>query len=200
MRQKEKDKKRNRRLFLRAAEDLFADKGFLGTSIGEISKKAGFSKGAIYNYFNSKEEVILELIDFEFNQYAEGIDLFQDDSITLRKKISRLVEYNLQFFTERESFFRIVMPKLFQFVKGLNDPIVKKIREKMLSVRSKIVELIMKNRNEVNSDYESEELADLIMSVQHNYIRRKIVHKTEGQTIETTTRHIMNLFDNGIFT
>jgi AcrR family transcriptional regulator len=44
-----------------SAERLFAAKGFNGTSMNDIVKDSGFSKGAIYGHFESKERLFLSL-------------------------------------------------------------------------------------------------------------------------------------------
>lgn len=64
-----KDAERNevmsetRRLLLDAATAEFAQEGYNGANINRISKAAGFAKGTIYNYFASKRELMLSLID-----------------------------------------------------------------------------------------------------------------------------------------
>jgi len=50
-----------RERLLAAAERVFARHGYGGASIDLISAEAGYSKGAIYSNFESKEEVFLEL-------------------------------------------------------------------------------------------------------------------------------------------
>lgn len=51
-----------RRRLLDAAVVEFAGKGFDGANINQISLSAGFSKGTVYNYFPSKQALMLELI------------------------------------------------------------------------------------------------------------------------------------------
>ena len=46
-----------------AAVDLFHVKGYQATSVREIVDAAGYTKGALYHYFNSKEEILLEIHD-----------------------------------------------------------------------------------------------------------------------------------------
>ena len=64
-----KDAERNqvmsktRRLLLDAATAEFAREGYNGANINRISRAAGFAKGTIYNYFPSKRELMLSLID-----------------------------------------------------------------------------------------------------------------------------------------
>jgi AcrR family transcriptional regulator len=54
-------KARTRQLLLEAAASAFASKGFAGASVEEIAEAAGFSIGAVYSNFGSKEELFLEL-------------------------------------------------------------------------------------------------------------------------------------------
>ena len=54
-----------RQLLLDSALKLFGEKGFHATSVQEIVKKAGLTKGAFYHHFTSKEDV-LRLIHDEF--------------------------------------------------------------------------------------------------------------------------------------
>src|SRR6267378_870431 len=56
-----------RERLLAAAERVFARHGYGGASIDLISAEAGYSKGAIYSNFESKEAVFLELL----RQYME---------------------------------------------------------------------------------------------------------------------------------
>lgn len=48
---------------LHAAAAEFAREGYVGANINRISLAAGFSKGTIYNYFPSKRDLMLGLID-----------------------------------------------------------------------------------------------------------------------------------------
>ncbi|PLX21155.1 MAG: hypothetical protein C0599_08290 [Salinivirgaceae bacterium] len=46
-----------------AAITLFGENGFHNTSISQIAKNAGVSKGLMYNYFESKEELLKYIFD-----------------------------------------------------------------------------------------------------------------------------------------
>jgi len=57
---------------LQAALALFAKQGFHNTSIEQIRKKAGVSKGLIYNYFEKKEDLVTAIL---MREVDEGDDL-----------------------------------------------------------------------------------------------------------------------------
>jgi AcrR family transcriptional regulator len=49
---------------LSAAHRLFVDKGFASTSIQDILDESGISKGTFYNYFSSKNECLMAIMEF----------------------------------------------------------------------------------------------------------------------------------------
>ena len=69
---------------LAAALDLFVEKGFVGTRAEEVAKRAGVSKGTLFLYFASKEElfkaVVRENISGRFGEWNEEFDNFQGSS------------------------------------------------------------------------------------------------------------------------
>lgn len=66
---------------LAAALDLFVEKGFAATRAEEVAKRAGVSKGTLFLYFSSKEElfkaVVRENISGRFAQWGAELDQFQ---------------------------------------------------------------------------------------------------------------------------
>ncbi len=69
---------------LEAAADEFAANGFVGANINRISLAAGFAKGTIYNYFPSKRDLMLALIDDIGARHAQfiitGVEI-EDDAV-----------------------------------------------------------------------------------------------------------------------
>ena len=51
-----------KKLILDVSLQLFAEKGYENTSIAQITKEAGISKGLFYNYFESKDQLMQELV------------------------------------------------------------------------------------------------------------------------------------------
>ncbi len=54
-----------------AAAEEFAKRGYEKANINTISNKAGFAKGTIYNYFPTKQTLLLKLIDSIAQQHLE---------------------------------------------------------------------------------------------------------------------------------
>ena len=62
-----------RQTLLDAAAEEFAQQGYDQANINTISTKAGFAKGTIYNYFPSKQALLLALIDGIAQEHLEYI-------------------------------------------------------------------------------------------------------------------------------
>ena len=63
---------------LDAALDLFVEKGFAATRADEVAARAGASKGTLYLYYPSKEELLKEVIRHNVvNQIAEGVGIIR---------------------------------------------------------------------------------------------------------------------------
>jgi AcrR family transcriptional regulator len=71
---------------MNTAQQLFATKGYNGTSMNDIVTESGVSKGAIYNHFESKERLFMTLLEIQTEVGLEQITaLFSDDDNTIDK-------------------------------------------------------------------------------------------------------------------
>ncbi|AJQ94162.1 TetR/AcrR family transcriptional regulator [Gynuella sunshinyii] len=96
-------KSESRRLaIVDAARQVFSETGFESASMNEIARRVGFSKATVYNYFSSKEEVFLSVMEtFARRQLAEAFNALEaeGDLLPLLKNFS---ETYLQSITEPE--------------------------------------------------------------------------------------------------
>lgn len=61
-----------RTLLLDAAEEVFARKGFSGAALEDIADAAGYTRGAIYAHFGSKDELFLAAIERQRQRFLDG--------------------------------------------------------------------------------------------------------------------------------
>ncbi len=57
-----------------AAKTLFADQGYLKTTIADISKQAELSEAALYEYFQGKEDLLLTIPDMWVSELIEDLE------------------------------------------------------------------------------------------------------------------------------
>ena len=74
-RQTRKEKQAHtRNCLMRSASKLFAERGLQNASIDDLAEDAGFTKGAFYANFASKEELFLAMLDERFAERLDEIE------------------------------------------------------------------------------------------------------------------------------
>jgi AcrR family transcriptional regulator len=85
---------RTRSELIDAAERLFTAQGFHATSIDAVAAEAGFTKGAVYSNFASKEDLFFAVYERRVDRRVAEIEAILDEAPTLRKGIERLIPGN----------------------------------------------------------------------------------------------------------
>lgn len=78
---------------LENAVRVVAAEGYEGASIDKIAEAAGFSKGAFYSNFSSKEELFLELLESHAGQDVVEIDRLLADATNPSEIIDRICQW-----------------------------------------------------------------------------------------------------------
>lgn len=77
---------------LRAAEMLFAEFGYEGTSTRLIAKESGANMAMINYYFGSKEGVFLEIMEDRISGFKTQLNLIDEENISAREKLQKVVD------------------------------------------------------------------------------------------------------------
>ena len=85
---------------IKAAIEEFAENGYKAASTNSICKKANVSKGLIYYYFKSKEEIYLNALKFAIDRFKENV------SIEINEKDKFGIDYISEYFDTKFKFFR----------------------------------------------------------------------------------------------
>ena len=87
---KEAEERRNE--ILDAADELFGQKGFDGTSTNDILEKVGIARGTLYYHFKSKEDIMDALIErYNVRLLSTAQKIAADRSIPMNERILRVV-------------------------------------------------------------------------------------------------------------
>ncbi|RQD75769.1 MAG: TetR/AcrR family transcriptional regulator [Candidatus Syntrophonatronum acetioxidans] len=103
----------SREKILEKARQLFAQKGYQGTSVAEIASAAGFSEGAIYRHFESKEALLMECIRPLMKKGVEIMEGEGPESQDLHQFMRCRVEKRLEMFTENYDSFKILFTEAY---------------------------------------------------------------------------------------
>lgn len=100
---------------LDAAYILIAQNGYESTSISQIAKKAGISKGLLYNYFSSKEEMLSVLVN---NAMNEGDAMLSEiDSSNPKETLRALLNWYFDDLTARPDHWKLMTELTFKIQK-----------------------------------------------------------------------------------
>lgn len=128
-------------LIKQVAIELFANEGYHATSIAKIAKAANISKGLIYNYFESKEALIKEIIWEGFDSFIIEFDI-NDDEVLSEEKFIKYIDDIFHRVQVDTHFWKLYFSIIIQ-------PAV------MLLVQDKLMEVIMPFINTLVRYYES---------------------------------------------
>jgi AcrR family transcriptional regulator len=108
-------------LIMQTSLDLFANEGFYPTSISKIAQKARISKGLLYNYFKSKDALILAIIGKGINQLTEHLDPDHDGFLT-ESEFEFFINENFRILQANVDYWKLyfsvrMQPAVFKLVK-----------------------------------------------------------------------------------
>jgi AcrR family transcriptional regulator len=98
-----------RKAILAAAEDVFAAKGYTAATVDEIAAKAKISKGSVYNYFQSKQELFSQLFLQEVEQEEALTEQLLQKDISAKDKFELFLEQCFERFAKYEHLGRLLL-------------------------------------------------------------------------------------------
>ena len=106
-------RKEKEEVIMQTALRLFASKGFEATSVSIIAKEAGISKGLMYNYFKSKEDLLKRVIIGNLSKFLDYLQIENPESIQ-KEEIIQFIDGNLQQLKKEPDFFKLYFSLAFQ--------------------------------------------------------------------------------------
>lgn len=86
---------------LDSAMRFFLEKGYLATSIQNIADDCGVAKGSLYNFFSSKEDILIEVLMLQQQRMTERIvDIRADQTLSLKQVFIQETECQIDFFLD----------------------------------------------------------------------------------------------------
>jgi len=125
-----REKERRRETILKAARRDFMKKGFKAVTVDSIAQRAQLSKGAIYLYFKSKEEIYAQVLIRDIEKFHDRVaDIFHGGD-TASEVLVRFAQIYTDFFLNERELFRILMtfmvqPNPLNISEQINDHIIR---------------------------------------------------------------------------
>ncbi|MEN6469247.1 MAG: TetR/AcrR family transcriptional regulator [Smithella sp.] len=106
-RKKEKENRKNS--ILKAARKLFFERGFKSVTVDLIAAKAEVSKGSIYLYFDSKEEIYTQILISANIERHKEVENFARQEGKASELLLMFARNYVDFFLDNNELFRILM-------------------------------------------------------------------------------------------
>lgn len=103
------DKKSN---ILIAAEKLFSELGYEGTSTRQIAKEAGANMSMINYYFGSKEGVFLEIMSGRLQTFSEQLAIIDANPVAPKEKLMQIIEMQVDRVMSNVAFHKMMHREL----------------------------------------------------------------------------------------
>ena len=110
----EQIRSRSTSAILQAALELFARNGYHKTSISQIAKEAGVSKGLIYNYFDSKEDLLTQLVMGAMSTGEEIMQTYDQTDKSPFERLQIMVESTFSLVQSNLHYWKMIMMLSFQ--------------------------------------------------------------------------------------
>ncbi|WP_299572232.1 TetR/AcrR family transcriptional regulator [uncultured Williamsia sp.] len=159
---------------MKAAAEVFAQKGYLGSSVEEIAETAGFSIGAMYSNFATKQDLLAALMSTRavgrMDEVARVIDTAQDQSVdplqALGALLMAIADKDIEAAVLSTEFWlqAVRNPALMQIEANASD-------QKLLAVRNILVEIL--DRHHVHESVSVEEFAVTTLALFSGLIRQR---------------------------
>ncbi|WP_130859266.1 TetR/AcrR family transcriptional regulator [Gracilibacillus phocaeensis] len=147
----ERRKLQKKQAILETSLRLFQKKGYKKVSIAEIAKEANVSQVTIYNYLESKEKLLEEVIVYYMDQMWQRYQALMEEDMSFEQKIKQLFLDEIEIANEvSEEFLQFIM----QYYTEEGNYIEKVYQEKVLPA---LIKLLHQGREE---GYIHEQISD----------------------------------------
>jgi len=127
---------------LSAAEKVFAAKGFFGSTMDEIARRAEFGTGSLYKYFRGKKDLYFSLIDEKVGEVTRLLRAELGKDLSPIEKIESMLYLQLSFIQRDRDFFKIYVSDRTRFEWTIKDELGKRVHKKFVAYLSALEEVM----------------------------------------------------------
>jgi TetR/AcrR family fatty acid metabolism transcriptional regulator len=103
-----------RRLILKVATEVFAERGFNETTISQIAQKAKIAEGGIYVYFKNKEDLLFSIPEERMEKFLSGLHEHLAGITGALPRLRKLIWYHLNFYEKNKDYVLILLQNIQQ--------------------------------------------------------------------------------------
>ncbi|MEE9431822.1 MAG: TetR/AcrR family transcriptional regulator [Melioribacteraceae bacterium] len=189
---KERERLLKRFEILDVAANLFATKGFDGTKLEDIAEASEFGKGTLYNYFENKEDIYVEIINRITDDYLSELKKISTKSKTLCEFISQLIDYLVEFVAVDRSAFLMLLrlrTEMNAIEKVRKSKVIKNYRIEATKIFKSKINLAIKNKEieKINPDH----FVILFRNLTFPYFHSILIMKNKSRSVLQTKKDLV---------
>jgi len=184
---------------LNAAMKLFVKKGYKGSSVAEITKEAGFTRGALYCHFETKEHLAREIIKLFEEKYLKSMmNYVEKEGKDASDKFQKMMRFNVRFAGEHPDLCLFMTVISAEMVGSRNrlEPYLKSVYRKW----SEFITGILKDgkrTGEFKKEIDPQMMAWVIIGVHDGVLLQKEMNR-ETIDLQAYTKQFRNLIISGV--
>ena len=101
----EEELDRRRKEIFDASVHLFLEKGFNEATMREIANAAGIGKSTLYDYFNSKDEILISYFENEIQKITERAQEIASQELDIVEKLRQIMQKHLEYLVDNKNFY-----------------------------------------------------------------------------------------------
>ena len=183
------------------ASRLFLQKSYKEVTMKELVEKSGLSKGAFYHYFESKENLFLEVLEYFFHEVSRNYEdyskesLYQfyndyiNETVSLTKKYLKNFNNEVSEISITLNYFSLIFDalKLFpEFRKNVIDDFNKEINYWIKAIER------ARSTGEIKSNMNDKEIAEMFMYISDGVGMHMIMRGADIENMVKPFQHLWN--------
>lgn len=195
---RQRDKLLRKSDILKAAEHVFALKGYYEATMQDIAKEAQYATGTVYLYFKDKDALYLSLVEQKYNNLLSILKEETAKAYGAKEKLEIFIQENLSFFERNQNSFRIFFQErnksqAVKVGKLHNLPIV-------IQHREFVVDLIKLSQDEglVRDDFPAKQIAGVFISIFMSVVFNWLKDETKStKNLSRMSGFVLDMFLSG---
>ena len=126
---------------MEAAEELFAEKGFDGTSVRDVAKEAGVNLAMISYYFGSKEKLMESLFKYRGEFIKMQLEsMIENKELSSLEKVYALIDNYIERIMKQQCFHKIMAREQMFDLKGTTTQLIHELKRTNQELVKKLIQ------------------------------------------------------------
>jgi AcrR family transcriptional regulator len=128
-------------LILARAAELFARRGYRGTSMNDVATASGLSKATLYHYFRDKDEMLVNIAESHVTRLVELVDAVAEEGLRGEHRLRALIGRFLREYSHAQHSHRVLTEDVRFLAETDRNRILKKERHVVRAFADAVAEM-----------------------------------------------------------